>query len=63
MSKSLIEIKKKYLEELYIQLAAEFEKMASGTGAEKARCQQEIDRLDKEIKQVEAEIEKLSSQT
>ena len=62
MSKSLIEIKKKYLEKLYTQLAAEFEKMASATGAEKTRCQQEIDRLEKEIEKVEDEIEKPEAQ-
>ena len=62
MSKRLIEIKKKYLEELYIQLAAEFEKMASVTGAQKPRCQQEIDRLEKEIMKVETELEKLEAE-
>ena len=57
MSERLIEIKQNYLDVLHKKIAAEFETMASATGADKVSCQKTIDGLEREIKKLESELE------
>ena len=59
--KKLIEIKQKYLGDLYKQIGAAHVRLAQVTGAEAVRVQTEIDDLDSKIKKTNEELNKLEN--
>ncbi len=57
-SERLVQIKENYIEQLYKQLTAAYERLVQVVGADQVRVQQEVEKLEKNIKEKEDELRK-----